>query len=61
MGGDMSGSADLAYAYGKYSSVRDKETEQGHYLHIWQTDPAGAWKLVLDWQQPLPREKPPTK
>ena len=61
MGGDMSGSADLAYAYGKYSNVRDKETEQGHYLHIWQTDPAGAWKLVLDWQQPLPREKPPTK
>lgn len=61
MGGDMSSSADLAYAYGKYSNVRDKATEQGHYLHIWQTDPAGVWKLVLDWQQPLPKEKPAAK
>lgn len=61
MGGDMSSSADLAYAYGKYSNVRDNGTEQGHYLHIWQPDTAGAWKLVLDWQQPLPKEKPATK
>lgn len=57
VGGDMSSSADLAYAYGKYSNVRDKRIEQGHYLHIWQTDPAGVWKLVVDWQQSLPKEK----
>jgi ketosteroid isomerase-like protein len=57
LGGDMSQSADLAYAYGKYSSVRDKGTEQGHYLQIWQADAAGAWKLVLDWQQALPVPK----
>jgi ketosteroid isomerase-like protein len=56
LGGDVSSSADLAYTYGKYSRVRDKRTEEGHYLHIWQTNKA-VWKLVLDWQQPLPAEK----
>jgi ketosteroid isomerase-like protein len=61
MGGDMSSSADLAYAYGKYSDVLDKAAEQGHYLHIWQTDAEGVWKLILDWQQPLPKEKPAAK
>jgi ketosteroid isomerase-like protein len=54
LGGILSSSADLGYSYGKYSSVREKGTEQGHYLHIWQTDKARIWKLVLDWQQPLP-------
>ena len=57
LGAEMSRSADLAYAYGKYSKVQDKGTEQGHYFQIWQTDAAGAWKLVLDWQQALPAEK----
>ena len=56
MGGEVSSSADLAYAYGKYSSAREKGTEQGHYLHIWQTDATGSWKLVLDWAQPAPKE-----
>jgi ketosteroid isomerase-like protein len=56
IGGEVSSYADLAYTYGKYSTVRDKGTEEGHYLHIWQTDKAGVWKLVLDWQQPLPAQ-----
>jgi ketosteroid isomerase-like protein len=55
---DMSRSADLSYTYGKYSNARPKGTEQGHYFQIWQTDAVGAWKLVLDWAQPLPAEKP---
>lgn len=54
LGADMSRSADLSYTYGKYSKARPKGTEQGHYFQIWQTDDAGAWKLVLDWAQPLP-------
>ena len=54
LGGDMSHSGDLAYTYGKYSTVEVDAIEQGHYLQIWQTDAAGAWRLVLDWQQPLP-------
>ncbi|MFZ1220468.1 MAG: nuclear transport factor 2 family protein [Chthoniobacterales bacterium] len=57
MGGDVSRSADLAYSYGKYSTLDAGPGEQGHYLHIWQADAAGAWKLVLDWQQPLPEKK----
>jgi ketosteroid isomerase-like protein len=58
MGGDISGSFDLAYAYGKYSLTRNEGDEKGHYFQIWQTDSAGAWKLALDWQQALPAEKP---
>jgi ketosteroid isomerase-like protein len=54
LGGDMSHSADLAYNYGKYNLSRDGSTESGHFVQIWQTDAAGFWKLVVDWQQPLP-------
>lgn len=54
LGGDMSRSGDLAYTYGKYSTVDVDAIEQGHYFQVWQTDASGAWKLVLDWQQPLP-------
>ena len=57
LGADMSRSADLSYTYGKYSRARPKDTEQGHYFQIWQRDDAGAWKLVLDWAQPLPAKK----
>jgi ketosteroid isomerase-like protein len=56
LGADMSRSADLSYTYGKYSNVRRKGTEEGHYFQIWQTDDAGKWSLVLDWQQALPKE-----
>lgn len=56
LGGEMSRSADLAFSYGKYSLVRPENTERGHYLQIWQTDNAGAWKLALDYQTPLPPE-----
>ena len=58
LGADMSRSADLSYTYGRYSKLRPKGTEQGHYFQIWQTDNSGAWKLVLDWAQPLPPPKP---
>lgn len=57
LGADMSRSADLSYTYGRYSKLRPKGTEQGHYFQIWQTNDAGAWKLVLDWAQPLPEKK----
>jgi ketosteroid isomerase-like protein len=58
LGGDMSSSGDIAYNYGKYSLNRDGSVESGHFFQIWQTDPAGVWKLAVDWQQPLPPEKP---
>jgi hypothetical protein len=58
MGGDVSNSTDLAYSYGKYSGTHEGSAEAGHFFQIWQTDAAGSWKLVLDWQQALPPEKP---
>ena len=58
LGGDMSRSTDLAHSYGKYSLSRDGNTETGHFFQIWQTDTVGEWKLVVDWQQALPPEKP---
>lgn len=61
LGGDMSRSVDLAYSYGKYSLDRDGNTEVGHFFHIWQTEAGGVWKLVVDWQQALPKEKPAAK
>jgi ketosteroid isomerase-like protein len=61
MGGDISRTADLAYSYGKYNLQRSEGAEAGHFFQIWQTDPAGVWKLVVDWQQPLPKEKPAAK
>lgn len=57
LGGDMSRSTDLAYSYGKYSLSRGGNTEPGHFFQIWQTDAVGVWKLVVDWQQALPKEK----
>jgi ketosteroid isomerase-like protein len=59
MGSDMSHSADIADTYGKYSLSRNGSAESGHFVQIWQTDTAGSWKLVLDWQQARPPEKPP--
>jgi ketosteroid isomerase-like protein len=49
---DMSNSADLAYSYGSCSEMRTAPGKAGHFLQVWQTNSAGAWKLVLDWQQP---------
>lgn len=58
LGGGLSHTGDLGYDFGKYSLARDSHTtERGHYLQIWRTDPAGAWKLVLDLERKLPPEK----
>lgn len=54
---DMSSSADLAYSYGSCSDTRMQPARAGHFLQIWQTDANGAWKLVLDWQQPVPNKQ----
>jgi ketosteroid isomerase-like protein len=55
---DTSKSGDLAYGYGKYFDTRPQGAKRGHFFQIWQTDAAGMWKLVVDWQQALPEEKP---
>ena len=53
---DVSSSADLAYMYGSHSDTRTQPAKTGYFLQIWQTDATGAWKLVLDWQKPLPKQ-----
>ena len=52
---DISISADLAYTYGTCTDTRTQPGQAGHFLQVWQTDDAGTWKLVLDWQQALPK------
>jgi ketosteroid isomerase-like protein len=52
---DMSSSADLAYTYGICSDTRTQPERAGHFVQIWQTETSGTWKLVLDWQQALPK------
>jgi ketosteroid isomerase-like protein len=54
---DMSSSADLAYSYGSCMDTRTQPGKAGHFLQIWETDDKGAWKLVLDWAQPVPEKK----
>jgi ketosteroid isomerase-like protein len=54
---DMSSSADLAYNYGSCTDTRSQPGKACHFLQVWQTDDAGAWKLVLDWQQAVPAKK----
>ncbi len=56
LGGGISAASDLAYRYGRYALAMSQATERGHYLQIWQTDAAGEWKLLLDYQSPLPPE-----
>lgn len=57
-GGAMSDAGDLAYSYGKYTFTHPEKTERGHYLQIWQLEKDGsAFKLVLDYQTPLPPEQ----
>jgi ketosteroid isomerase-like protein len=58
MKNDMSGSSDLAYSYGSCADTRTQPGRAGNFVQIWQTDASGTWKLALDWQQPLPLQKP---
>ena len=57
VGGAMSEAGDLAYSYGKYTFTRPEKTERGHYLQIWRVEKDGTWKIVLDYQTPLPSEQ----
>ena len=55
IGGKAAVSNDLAFTYGKYLAGKSgAETEAGYYVHVWRRDAKGAWKLVVDVQNPLP-------
>jgi ketosteroid isomerase-like protein len=53
----MSGSADLSYRYGNYSEDRGNAVEHGIYLMIWRANLNGDWKLALNLQKKLLRQK----
>src|SRR6266550_1648791 len=54
---DVSISGDLGYSYGIYE-LREKTgavSEKGNYARVWKKV-NGAWKLVIDVADPLPRQ-----
>ena len=54
--GKIASSNDLAYTYGRYTTVNEPTgPESGYYVHVWRRDATGKWKLVIDVQNPLPR------
>jgi ketosteroid isomerase-like protein len=53
--GKIASSGDLAYTYGKYSTVNESNAETGYYVHVWRRDADSKWKLVVDVQNPLPK------
>jgi len=55
--GKIASSNDLAFTYGRYTIVNEPSgTESGYYVHVWRRDATGKWKLVIDVQNPLPRQ-----
>jgi len=53
--GKIASSNDLAFTYGRYSTVNVPESGNGYYVHIWRRDANWKWRLVADIQNPLPR------
>jgi len=55
--GKIASSNDLAFTYGRYTVVNEPSgPESGYYVHVWRRDVTGKWKLVIDVQNPLPRQ-----
>lgn len=54
---DLARSGDFGWTLGKYE-LKDKQgapTETGHFVHVWQRNEKGAWKLLADITNPLPQ------
>lgn len=54
---DLARSGDFGWTLGKYE-LKDKQgatAETGHFVHVWQRDEKGAWKLLADITNPLPQ------
>jgi ketosteroid isomerase-like protein len=49
----VSAGNDFGYTYGRYARfVGSSEEATGYYLHVWQRDSAGAWRITADVQLP---------
>lgn len=53
--GKIARSNDLAFTYGKYTTVNEPAAEVGYYVHVWRRNAEGKWKLVADVTNPLPK------
>ena len=53
--GKVASSNDLAFTYGKYTTVNEPKEETGYYVHVWRRNGSGDWKLVADIQNALPK------
>ena len=55
--GKIAKSNDLAFTYGKYSTVNEPAVDEvGYYVHVWRRDAAGSWKLVAEVTNPTPKK-----
>jgi ketosteroid isomerase-like protein len=48
-GAGASASDDLGYTYGRYARfIGSAEEATGYYIHVWQRDDAGAWRIAVE-------------
>jgi ketosteroid isomerase-like protein len=54
---DVAASADLGYTYGKFESKEEGagQASQGYYVRAWKRDAQGAWKIIVDVANELPK------
>ncbi len=48
-GAGASASDDLGYTYGSYVRMNGPDEEaRGYYIHVWQRDDAGTWRIAVE-------------
>jgi ketosteroid isomerase-like protein len=46
---DVAASDDLGYTYGRYARMKGAADEAvGYYVHLWQRDETGAWRIAVE-------------
>jgi ketosteroid isomerase-like protein len=52
-GGGASTSDDFGYTYGRYVRfIGSAEEASGYYVHVWQREAGGAWRITVEVQLP---------
>ena len=52
-GAGTSASDDMGFTYGRYARfVGSVEESTGYYIHVWQRDDAGSWRIAAEVQLP---------
>jgi ketosteroid isomerase-like protein len=52
-GAGASASDDFGYTYGRYVRfIGSAEEASGYYVHVWQREASGAWRITVDVQLP---------